>query len=80
MTDRRLPEAPQRTQCVQPFDHAPYLDSHRVRRAVRLEKTGKNPDLCNKFATHEIDGVCLCRRHAADRALEKLCPPLRPTV
>lgn len=67
--DRRRP------QCQHRVDRTEISDHYRKYLEERLVRTGKSPDSCGKYATHEVDGVYLCAQHAGIIALEFMEQP-----
>lgn len=61
-----------RPQCSHRVDRTDITLHYKNYLEKRLERTGKHPDFCGHYATHEVNGVYLCRQHAAERALEFL--------
>lgn len=65
-------EKSKRPQCSSPMNRHDLTKGYKLYLEKRLERTGKSPDFCGKFATHEVDGQLLCSQHAGQKALEHM--------
>lgn len=61
-----------RPQCSSPMNRDELTKGYKLYLEDRLMRTGKSPDFCGKFATHEVDGQLFCSQHAGQKALEAL--------
>ena len=55
--------------CVAPVRVSSKMTITRHIREQNAKAAGHPPDQCGRPATYEVDGDCLCRAHAGDRAL-----------
>jgi len=67
-----LPTAPEKNQCEANFDSSQRNEASWQNRVEEYVRLGKDPHHCGKFATHIVEGRCLCRRHTANRVLVML--------
>lgn len=68
-----IPIQPDPIQCSEPFTRAfGYNASCIARRIERMEKRGKDPYCCDRWAKYIINGRYLCATHAKTAALKLL--------